>query len=130
MYNEVVLQRFQNPSNAGLLTNADGVGQVGNVRSGDVMKIYLHVEKGIITDAKFKTFGGVAAIVATDAACDLIKNQSVENALKITSQDINNKLQGLPETKLHSLILAQEAVADAIRDYFKRTEKENENKKK
>lgn len=128
MYNEVVMSRFQNPRNAGIITSADGVGQVGNVRSGDIMKIYLRVEKGIITNAKFKTFGGVAAIAATDVACDMIKGKTVEAALKITNQDILTLLGGLPEMKIHCTVLAQEVIADAVKDYHKKLEKDNKKK--
>ncbi len=130
MYNEVVMSRFQNPRNAGIITNADGVGQVGNVRSGDIMKMYLRIEKGVITNAKFKTFGGVSAIVATDVACDMIKGRTIDEALKITNQDVLKELSGLPEMKTHCSVLAQEVIADAIKDYHKKLEKENNKKKK
>ena len=130
MYNEVVMSRFQNPRNAGIITSADGVGQVGNVRSGDIMKIYLRIEKGVITNARFKTFGGVSAIAATDVACDMVKGKTIDEALKITNQDILRELAGLPDIKLHCSVLAQEVIADAIKDYHKKLEKENNNKKK
>lgn len=124
MYNEIVMQRFQNPQNAGMIINADGVGQVGNVRCGDIMKIYLRVEKGVIKDAKFKTFGCVSAIASTDVACDMIKGKTVEEALKVSNQDVVKELHGLPEVKIHCSVLAQEAIADAINDYYKKLEKE------
>lgn len=132
MYNEIVMERFQNPRNAGMIINADGVGQVGNVRCGDIMKIYLRIEKGVIQDAKFKTFGCVSAIASTDVACDMIKGKTVEQALKITNQDVIDELHGLPDVKIHCSVLAQEAIAEAVSDYYKKLEKEKEkeNKKK
>ena len=133
MYNEIVMERFQNPRNAGIITNADGVGQVGNVRCGDIMKIYLRIEKGVIQDAKFKTFGCVSAIASTDVACDMIKGKTIDQALKVTNQDVINELHGLPDVKVHCSVLAQEAIADAVKDYYKKLEKlekEKENKKK
>lgn len=132
MYNEIVMERFQNPRNAGMIINADGVGQVGNVRCGDIMKIYLRIEKGVIQDAKFKTFGCVSAIASTDVACDMIKGKTVEQALKVTNQDVINELHGLPDVKIHCSVLAQEAIAEAVSDYYKKLEKEKEkeNKKK
>lgn len=130
MYNEIVMERFQNPRNAGIIISADGVGQVGNVRCGDIMKIYLRIEKGVIQDAKFKTFGCVSAIASTDVACDMIKGKTVEQALKVTNQDVINELHGLPDVKIHCSVLAQEAIADAVNDYYKKLEKEKENQKK
>lgn len=130
MYNEIVMERFQNPRNAGIIINADGVGQVGNVRCGDIMKIYLRIEKGVIQDAKFKTFGCVSAIASTDVACDMIKGKTVEQALKVTNQDVVNELHGLPDVKIHCSVLAQEAITDAVNDYYKKLEKEKESKKK
>ena len=130
MYNEIVMERFQNPRNAGMIINADGVGQVGNVRCGDIMKIYLRIEKGIIQDAKFKTFGCVSAIASTDVACDMIKGKTIEQALQLTNQDVINELHGLPDVKVHCSVLAQEAIAEAVKDYYKKLEKEKENKKK
>jgi nitrogen fixation NifU-like protein len=120
MYNETVMKRFTEAKNAGIIRNADGVGQVGNARCGDIMKIYLQIEKDIITDAKFKTFGCVSAIASTDVACDMIKGKTVEQALKVSNADVVNALGGLPEVKIHCSVLAQEAIAAAVGDYRKK----------
>ena len=120
MYNKSVLNRFQNPKNAGLIKNADGVGEVGNAKCGDIMRIYLKVENGIIIDAKFKTFGCAAAIASTDVACDMIKGMTIEEALKVTNSQVIDELGGLPPVKIHCSILAEEAIHAAIDDYYKR----------
>ena len=120
MYNEIVSERFQNLKNAGMVTNADAVGQVGSVGSGNMVKIYLRIVKGLITDAKFKTFGSVYGLVASDILCDMLKNCTVENALLIKSEDIVKAMKGLPENKMHIADLMQSVVADAIDDYYKK----------
>lgn len=120
MYNEIVSERFQNLKNAGMVTNADAVGQVGSVGSGNMVKIYLRIVKGLITDAKFKTFGGVYGLVASDILCDMLKNCTVENALLIKGEDIVKAMKGLPENKMHIADLMQSVVADAIDDYYKK----------
>jgi nitrogen fixation NifU-like protein len=119
------MSRFNNgqPKNAGMIKNASGVGQVGNARCGDIMKIYLSIEKGKILDAKFKTFGCVSAIAATDMACDMIKGKTVEQALELTNQDVVNALGGLPEIKIHCSVLAKESIEAAIEDYKKKLSK-------
>ena len=129
MFNAIVLDRFQNPRNAGIITSADGVGQVGNVRSGEVMKLYLRVEKGSITNAKFKAFGGVAAIAAMDAICDLLKGKTVDSALKIGNNDVINALHDIPEDKIYCVDLAQAAIIDAVNNYYKKSEKDAKKKK-
>ena len=130
MYNEIVSQRFQNLQNAGIVTNADAVGQVGSIGSGDMIKIYLRIVNGQITEAKFKTFGNVYALVASDIVCDLLKNRSIENALLIKSDDINKALNGLPENKLYITDLVQSVIADAVDDYYKKLAKAKLNAKK
>ena len=123
MYNEKVLKRFETPKNVGQIVNADGVGKVGNAKCGDIMKIFLKVDRGIITDAKFKTFGCVSAIVSSDVACDMIRGKSIEDALKVTNKDVLDFLGGLPAQKIHCSVLAKEAIEAAINDYKKRQEK-------
>lgn len=130
MYNEVILARFQNLQNAGIVTNADAVGQVGSLSSGEMIKVYLRVEKGVITDAKFKTLGGVITLVASDIVCELLKNLPIENALLIKSEDIVKALSGLPDDKLHLADLAQSVITDAVDDYYKKLAKAKLNQKK
>ena len=123
MYNETVMKRFTNPKNAGMIINADGSGQAGNARCGDIMKIYLRVQKGVIIDAKFKTFGCVSAIASTDVACEMIKGKTIEQALKFTNNDFVKALGGLPEVKIHCSVLAKEAIEAAVNDYKKKLAK-------
>jgi nitrogen fixation NifU-like protein len=124
MYNEKVLEIFRNPKNAGQMQGASGIGTVGNVRCGDIMKIYIKVsDDGIITDAKFKTFGCVSAIASTDVACDMIKGKTVDEALKVTNKDVLDFLGGLPAIKIHCSVLAQEAIEAAVKDYQKKKSK-------
>ena len=130
MFNEAILARFQNLQNAGMVTNADAVGQVGSVSSGEMIKVYLRVVKGVITEAKFKTFGGVYTLAASDVVCDLLKNCPIENALLIKSDDIVKALNGLPDDKLHIANLAQSVVADAVDDFYKKLAKAKLNQKK
>lgn len=115
---------FKEAKNAGMLKGASGVGVAGNAKCGDVMKIYILVEGNVIKDAKFKTFGCVAAIASTDVACDLIKGKTIEQALKVTNKDVLNILQDVPAQKVHCSVLAQEAIAEAIKDFKKRQERE------
>ena len=124
MYSKKVLDIFKQPKNVGLIKNASGVGQVGNMKCGDIMKIYLKIEDNIIVDAKFKTFGCVAAIVSTDLACDKIKGKSVEDALKVTNEEILKEMGEIPANKIHCSILAKEAIEEAVKDYRKKLEKE------
>ena len=125
MYSKTVIDRFQNPHNAGTLHGANAVGEVGNAACGDIMKMFLKInDKGIIENAKFKTFGCCAAIASTDMACDLIKGKTIEEALKISNKDVINLLGELPPHKIHCSILAEESIRAAIEDYYKRKEKE------
>ena len=128
MYTQKVIDRFTNPKNVGLIKGADGVGIVGNATCGDIMKVYIKVEDNKIIDAKFKTFGCAAAISSTDVAMDLIKNKTIEQALKVTNNDVINELGELPTQKIHCSILAQEAIGAAVADYKKKQAK-NESKK-
>lgn len=130
MYSKKVLSIFQNPKNAGGMKGANAIGKVGNSACGDIMKIYLLIENGIIKDASFKTFGCCAAIASTDVACDLIKGKSIEDALKVTNQQVFDVLGELPPNKIHCSVLAEEAIKAAINDYYKRIEKSSKKEKK
>ncbi|MGN1223243.1 MAG: iron-sulfur cluster assembly scaffold protein [Christensenellales bacterium] len=125
MYSKYVLDRFQSPKNVGIIRNASGVGTVGNARCGDIMKFYLKIEEDRIIDAKFKTFGCVAAIVSTDIACDKIRGLTIEEALKVTNEDILKEMGEIPANKIHCSILAKEGIEAAVKDYYKKLEKEN-----
>ncbi len=121
MYTEKVMKRFQHPKNMGEIRGASGVGTVGNTSCGDVMKIYLRVDEDeMITDAKVKTFGCAAAIASSDVAVDLIKGKSIDDALKVTNQDVLDVLGDMPTHKIHCSVLAQEAIAEAVKDYRKK----------
>lgn len=117
MYNEKVLDAFQNPKNIGEIENADGVGTVGNASCGDIMQISLKIENDVIVDAKFKTFGCAAAIATSSTATDMIKGMTVEEALKVTNKKVIETLGGLPAQKIHCSVLAEEAIKKAIEDY-------------
>ena len=117
MYNEKVMQAFQNPKNVGEIENADGVGTVGNASCGDIMQISLKIENDIIVDAKFKTFGCAAAIATSSTATDMIIGMTVEEALKVTNKKVVECLGGLPSQKIHCSVLAEEAIKKAIEDY-------------
>ena len=123
MYSKKVMDIFKEPKNAGIIKNASGVGQVGNAKCGDIMKIYLKVENNVIIDAKFKTFGCVAAIASTDIACDKLKGLTIDEALKITNEDILKEMGEVPTNKIHCSVLAKEGIEEAIKDYYKKLEK-------
>ena len=117
MYNEKVMQAFQNPKNVGEIENASGVGTVGNASCGDIMQISLKIENDIIVDAKFKTFGCAAAIATSSTATDMIIGMTVEEALKVTNKKVIECLGGLQSQKIHCSVLAEEAIKKAIEDY-------------
>ncbi len=119
MYEEKLLDRFRNPKNVGEIKDADGVGKVGNLKCGDIMKLYIKVKDDKIIDAKFNTFGCAAAIASSDILCDLAKGKTVEQAMKITSQDIAKELGNMPPAKLHCSVLGAQALQDAIKNYRK-----------
>ena len=124
-YSEKVMDHFANPRNVGEIENADGVGMVGNAKCGDIMKIYLKIdENDVIVDCKFKTFGCGAAIATSSMATELIKGQTVENALKLTNKAVVEALEGLPPVKVHCSVLAEEAVKTAVADYYSKTGRE------
>lgn len=119
MYTEKVMDHFSNPRNVGELPGANGIGEVGNAKCGDIMKIYLDIKDGIIKDVKFKTFGCGAAIATSSMATELIKGKTVEEALELTNKAVIEALDGLPPAKVHCSVLAEEAVKAAILDYYK-----------
>jgi len=118
LYSEKVMDHFRNPRNVGRLENADGIGEVGNMKCGDIMKIYLKIEDGIIEDVKFETFGCGSAIASSSMATELIKGKKVEDALEITNKAVAEALDGLPPHKMHCSVLAEEAIRNALADYF------------
>ena len=116
-YNDKVLDHFSNPRNVGEIEDASGVGTVGNAQCGDIMKVYLKIEDGIVKDAKFKTFGCGAAVATSSMATELIIGKSIEEALKITNKTVLEALGGLPSAKIHCSCLAEEALQAALWDY-------------
>jgi len=130
MYSKKVLAIFQNPKNAGGMKGANAVGKVGNSACGDIMKIYLKVEDGVIEDARFKTFGCCAAIASIEVACDLIKGKTLEEAVQVTNKDVFEVLGELPPQKIHCSVLAEEAIRAAVENYHERLEKDTKKKSK
>jgi len=127
MYTEKVLKYFYEPKNLGKIKNADGVGKVGNIACGDMMYLYIKMGKAkgkeVITAAKFQTFGCVAAIATSSAITEMVKGKTLEEALKLSNDDVIESLEGLPPIKIHCSVLATEALAEAIYDYLKKTKK-------
>ena len=119
MYSKKTLKRFQNPKFAGEIKNPDAVGQEGNVTCGDIMKIFLKIDKCIIKDIKFQTYGCIAAIASSDAMCELVKGKSLKESLKIKPMDITKKLGNLPVIKVHCSVLGTKALKNAIDSYIK-----------
>lgn len=117
LYSDKVMDHFQHPRNVGKLPDADGVGEVGNAKCGDIMKIYLKIDNDIITDVKFNTFGCGSAIASSSMATEMIKGKPVDEALKLTNKAVTEALDGLPPHKIHCSVLAEEAVQAAIADY-------------
>ena len=117
-YSPLVMEHFTNPRNVGEIENADGVGEVGNAKCGDIMKIYLKIENDIITDVKFKTFGCASAIATSSIATELIKGKPLSEALELTNRAVVEALGGLPAVKIHCSVLAEEAVKAAVKDYY------------
>ncbi len=118
LYSEKVMDHFKNPRNVGKMEDADGIGEVGNAKCGDIMKMYLKIENGIIVDAKFNTFGCGSAIATSSMATELIKGKTIEEALTLSNKAVVEALDGLPTHKIHCSVLAEEAVKAAIRDYY------------
>ena len=118
LYSEKVMDHFRNPRNVGVIEDADGVGEVGNAKCGDIMKIYLKIENDIIVDVKFETFGCGSAIASSSMATELIKGKHVSEALALTNKAVVEALDGLPAHKLHCSVLAEEAIKKALQDYY------------
>ena len=117
MYSEKVMDHFANPRNVGEIENADGIGEIGNAKCGDIMKMYLKVEDGVIVDVKFKTFGCGAAIATSSMATELIMGKTIDEALQLTNKAVMEALGGLPPVKVHCSLLAEQAVHAALWDY-------------
>ena len=118
LYSEKVMDHFMHPRNVGTIENADGVGEVGNAKCGDIMKIYLKIENDIIEDVKFETFGCGSAIASSSMATEMIKGKSIHEALELTNKAVAEALDGLPAHKMHCSVLAEEAIKNALKDYF------------
>ncbi|HET6461402.1 MAG TPA: Fe-S cluster assembly scaffold protein NifU [Syntrophales bacterium] len=116
-YSEKVMEHFRNPRNVGEIENPDGVGRVGNPVCGDIMELYIKVKDGVITDAKFKTFGCGAAIATSSMVTELVKNRTIDEALKISNRAVTEALGGLPPIKMHCSVLAEGALKKALDDY-------------
>ena len=120
VYSEKVIDHFANPRNVGEIENADGIGEVGNSKCGDIMKMYIKVEDNTIADVKFKTFGCGAAIATSSMATELIKGKSIDDALQLTNKAVMEALDGLPPVKVHCSVLAEEAIKAAVSYYYKK----------
>ncbi len=120
LYSEKVMDHFRNPRNVGVIEDADGIGEVGNARCGDIMKMYLKIKDDIIKDVKFETFGCGSAIASSSMATELIKGQPVSEAMKLTNKAVAEALDGLPDYKMHCSVLAEEAIEKALEDYFEK----------
>ncbi len=120
IYSEKVMEHFANPRNVGEIPDADGIGEVGNAKCGDIMKMYIKVNDGVITDVKFKTFGCGAAVATSSMATELIKGKPIEEAMKLTNKAVVEALDGLPTVKLHCSVLAEQAIHAALSDYYTR----------
>ena len=118
LYSEVVMDHFMHPRNVGVIENADGVGQVGNAKCGDIMKIYLKIENDVIVDVKFETFGCGSAIASSSMATEMIKGKPLSEALTLTNKAVAEALDGLPVHKMHCSVLAEEASKSAVKDYY------------
>ncbi|MDE5885804.1 MAG: Fe-S cluster assembly scaffold protein NifU [Oscillospiraceae bacterium] len=119
-YSEKVMDHFTNPRNVGEIENADGIGEVGNAKCGDIMKMYLKIDGDVITDVKFKTFGCGAAVATSSMATEMIKGKTINEALQLTNKAVMEALDGLPPVKVHCSVLAEQAVKAALTDYYKK----------
>ena len=124
LYSEKVMDHFRNPRNVGVIEDANGIGEVGNAKCGDIMKMYLKIEDDIVQDVKFETFGCGSAIASSSMATELIKGKPVSEVKTLTNKAVAEALDGLPDYKMHCSVLAEEAIQSALEDYQKRTEKE------
>ena len=120
LYSEKVMDHFRNPRNVGVIEDANGIGEVGNAKCGDIMKMYLKIEDGIVKDVKFETFGCGSAIASSSMATEMIKGQPLEEVEKLTNKAVAEALDGLPDYKMHCSVLAEEAIRSALDDYYRR----------
>jgi len=120
LYSNKVMDHFANPRNVGEIPDADGIGEVGNAKCGDIMKMFIKVEDGVITECKFKTFGCGAAVATSSMATELITGKTLDEALKFTNQAVIEALDGLPPVKVHCSVLAEQAIKSALSDYYTR----------
>ncbi|MDP4153410.1 MAG: Fe-S cluster assembly scaffold protein NifU [Bacillota bacterium] len=120
MYSDKVMDHFRNPRNVGEIPDANAVGEVGNMKCGDIMKIYMKIENDVIEDIKFKTFGCGAAVATSSMATELVKGKTIKEALALTNKAVVEALEGLPPAKIHCSVLAEEAIKSALIDYYKR----------
>ena len=120
LYSEKVMDHFRNPRNVGVIENADGVGEVGNAKCGDIMKMYLKIDDDCITDVKFETFGCGSAIASSSMSTELIKGKPVSEAMQLTNKAVAEALDGLPDYKMHCSVLAEEAIQSALEDYYQK----------
>ena len=118
LYSEKVMDHFRNPRNVGVIEDANGIGEVGNAKCGDIMKMYLKIENDIVQDVKFETFGCGSAIASSSMATELIKGKPVSDAMKLTNKAVAEALDGLPDYKMHCSVLAEEAIQSALEDYY------------
>lgn len=118
LYSDKVLDHFSNPRNVGVLEDANGIGEIGNAKCGDIMRMYLKIEDNIIKDVKFKTFGCGAAVATSSIATEMIKGKTIEEALKVTNKAVVEALDGLPASKIHCSVLAEEAIKSALYNYY------------
>lgn len=123
LYSEKVMDHFLNPRNVGVIEDADGVGEVGNAKCGDIMKMYLKIENDKVEDVKFETFGCASAIASSSMATELIKGKPLSEVKELTNKAVVEALDGLPDYKIHCSVLAQEAIEKALEDYYNKKEK-------
>ena len=122
LYSEKVMDHFLHPRNLGIIEDANAVGEVGNAKCGDIMKMYLKIEDDVVQDVKFETFGCGSAIASSSMATEMIKGKPVSEAMKLTNQAVTEALDGLPAHKIHCSVLAEEAIQSALEDYYRRLE--------
>ena len=120
LYSEKVMDHLMHPRNVGVIENADGIGEVGNAKCGDIMKIYLKIENDIIEDVKFETFGCGSEIASSSMATEMINGKSINDAMALTNQAVTEALDGLPPVKIHCSVLAEEAIKNALKDYYEK----------
>ena len=125
LYSEKVMDHFRNPRNVGVLEDANAIGEVGNAKCGDIMKMYLRIENGIVADVKFETFGCASAVASSSMATELIKGKPVSEVRELTNKAVAEALDGLPAHKLHCSVLAEEAIKAALEDYYAKHPEEN-----